>query len=394
MERQTRIAIVGAGLAGLTLAGLLQRAGFTVALYEQAAAFARIGAGIILSPNVSKVLRRLDIEDELATTGIRPDAFVSRAWDTGRTLYELRFDPAAEAHFDGYFINIHRADLHDVLQKPLAPGTIQFGHQLAGLEPRGEAIRLRFANGATAEADIVIGADGIRSRVRDAILGKEEPRFTGRIAPRAVFPTERIPGPMIRDCTKWWGPDRHVLTYFMTPRRDEVYVMGAVPAERWDGGDSFVPGSREDFIEAFAHFHADLRRVMEAATDVTVWPIHDRPRNDRWSEGAIGLMGDACHAVRPFMAAGGAMAIEDAMILSRCLARFETAEEAFATYAALRIPRVAEVQRISIENSWMHGPTEVDWFFGYDPSIVELIPAAASAPLKTAGAASARPATA
>jgi 6-hydroxynicotinate 3-monooxygenase len=372
MDRGTRIAILGAGLAGLTCAGLLQRAGFCVAVYEQSPNFSRIGAGIILGANVAKVLRQLDLEHAFATTGIRPDAFVSRAWDSGETLYELVFDAACEARFGGPFVNIHRADLHRLLQQPLSPGTIRYGHKLAGIDETPGGVTLSFENGAAAEADIAIGADGIRSKVREAMFGFEEPRFIGRIAPRAIFPADRIAGDPIGDCTKWWGPDRHVLAYYMTARRDEVYVMAALPADRWDGDGSPIRGSRDEFIAAFDGCHPDLQRAAVAAIDVTVWPIHDRPRNDCWSEGRVVLMGDACHAVRPFMAAGGSMAIEDAAILSRCIAEFADPSTAFARYAAVRIPRVADVQRISIDNTWMRGPTETDWFFGYDPCIAPL----------------------
>jgi 6-hydroxynicotinate 3-monooxygenase len=376
MNKATRIAILGAGLAGLTAAGLLQRAGFSVAVYEQSPNFSRIGAGIILGANVAKVLRRLDLEHGLATTGIRPDAFVSRAWDSGDTTYELVFDAACEARFDGPFVNIHRADLHQLLQSALAPGTIRFGHKIVDIDETANGVTLSFENGAVVEADLAIGADGIRSKVREIMLGFEEPRFIGRIAPRAVFPADRIKGDPIRDCTKWWAPDRHVLAYYMTARRDEVYVMAAIPAERWDGDGSPVRGNRDEFIAAFDGFHPDLLRAAEAATDVTVWPILDRPRNDCWSKGRVVLMGDACHPVRPFMAAGGAMAIEDAAVLSRCISQFADPATAFARYAAVRIPRVAEIQRISIENTWMHGATETDWFFAYDPCVVPLDAAA------------------
>jgi len=307
--------------------------------------------------------------------GISPDAFVSRAWDTGETLYELFLDAVSEGRFGGPYINVHRGDLHAVLETAVAPGTIAFGHCLAGLEPAGGALRLVFDNGVTREADIVIGADGIRSKVRNILLGAEPPRFTGRVAQRAIFPAERLRGRMIRDCTKWWGADRHLLAYFMTRRRGEVYLMGSVPAASWESEELSLPCPREAFVEAFARFHPDIRRVVEAATDVTVWPICDRERNDRWSGGRIVLLGDAAHPVRPYMAAGGAMAVEDAAILSRCLATIggDDLAEAARCYEATRIPRVGEVQRISLANSWMRGPTEsTDWFFCYDACLVPL----------------------
>ncbi|HSR79516.1 MAG TPA: FAD-dependent monooxygenase [Hyphomicrobiaceae bacterium] len=164
------------------------------------------------------------------------------------------------------------------------------------------------------------------------------------------------------------GPDRHLLAYFMTQRRDEVYLMGSVPAASWESEELALTRPPGELIEAFQDFHADIRRVVEVATAVVVSPICDRPRHDGWSEGPIALLGDACHPVRPYMAAGGAMAVEDAAILSRCLTAFGDADPAAALrcYAATRIPRVSEVQRISMENSWLHGPTATDWYFCYD----------------------------
>jgi 6-hydroxynicotinate 3-monooxygenase len=372
MNRKTRIAVVGAGLGGLTAAGFLQRAGFPVAVYEQAPAFSRIGAGIILSANVMKALRRLGIERELIDTGIKPGCYISRAWDTGETMYEIAFDAASEEHFGGAYLNIHRGDLHHVLAKVVSAGTIAFDHRLVSLNETGDAIRLVFENGMTAEADIVIGGDGIRSKVREVLLGDEPPRFVGAVAQRAIFPAERLRGFQIPDCTKWWGPDRHILPYFMTGRRDEIYVIGVIPSAPWDSDAASLPSSREEMLSSFAGFHGDLQRVLEAADDVSVWPIYDRERNDRWSGGRIVLLGDACHPMRPYMAGGGAMAIEDGAILSRCLETFDDPAEAFACYKATRIPRVSDVQRISVENSWMRGPTETDWFYCYDPCVAPL----------------------
>jgi 6-hydroxynicotinate 3-monooxygenase len=373
MDRKTRIAVVGAGLGGMTVAGFLQREGFAVTIYEQAPAFSRIGAGIILSANVMKVLRRLGVEQMIIDTGIKAKSYISRAWDTGATMYEIKFDAESEARFGGPYLNIHRGDLHAVLEHGIAPGSIAFNHRLVALEETPFAIRLVFDNGVTVDADIVIGADGVNSKVRDYLLGPEPPRFIGAVAHRAIFPTAALRGLEIPDCTKWWGRDRHILVYFMTSRRDEVYVIGVVPRPKWDSDAASLPSSREELIADFANFHPDLLRVLEVTTDVNVWPIFDRERDDRWSGGRIVLLGDACHPMRPYMAAGGAMAIEDAAILSRCLAGFDRAAEAYRWYEATRIDRVAETQRLSIENSWMRGPTDTDWFYCYDPCVAPLI---------------------
>jgi 6-hydroxynicotinate 3-monooxygenase len=365
-NQNKRIAVIGAGLGGLTAAGFLQRSGFTVKVFEQAPAFSRIGAGIILSANVCKVLRRLGLEDGLIAAGIKSQSYVSRAWDTGETMAEFVFDAEAERHYGGPYVHIHRGDLHSVLERGVTRGTIAFDHQLVDLTEAGGALRLVFSNGATADADIVIGADGIRSKVREFVVDPKPPQFVGVTAYRAIFPAERLNGFKIPDCTKWWGEDRHCLPYYLTGRRDEVYAIGVVPASGWDSDEASIPTTREQYIESFAGFHADLQRVLQAVESVSLWPVFDRERDDRWSSGRMVLLGDACHPMRPFMAAGGAMAVEDATILSRCLAEFDDPADAFRCYEATRIPRVGKVQEISIANTWMRGPTDTDWFYCYD----------------------------
>ena len=374
MLRKTRIAVIGAGLGGMTVAAFLQREGFEACIYEQAPAFSRIGAGIILSPNVAKVLRRLGLEDMLVAAGIKADCYISRAWDTGETLYRIDFDAATEAKYGGAYLNVHRGDLHAILDRGVKPGTIAFNHKLAAIEETGSALRLVFENGVKVEADIVIGADGLNSKVRESLFGAEPLRFFKAAALRTIFPASALNGFAIPDCTKWWAPDRHLLPYFLTSRRDEVYIIGVIPWERWDSDLSFLPSSRAFLQEAFAGFHDDLQKVIQAPTDVTLWPIFDRPRNDTWVKGRIALLGDACHPVPPYMGAGGAMAIEDGAILSRCLATYDSAEEAFAVYQRVRLDRVGHVQRISWENSWMRGPTDTDWFYQYDPCTAPLTP--------------------
>jgi 6-hydroxynicotinate 3-monooxygenase len=286
-------------------------------------------------------------------------------------MYEIVFDAASEQHFGGSYLNVQRGDLHAVLADVVTPGTISFNYRLVGLDETSDSIRLSFDNGTRVNADIVIGADGIRSKVREFLLGHAPLRFVGAVAQRAIFPTERLRGFKIPDCTKWWGRDRHILPYFMTSRRDEIYVIGVAPA-RWESDEASLPSSRDELIQSFSDFHSDLQRVLEAADEVTLWPIFDRERDDRWSGGRIVLLGDACHPMRPYMAGGGAMAIEDGAILSRCLATFADHVEAFAWYEATRVDRVGEVQRISIENSWMRGPTDTDWFYCYDPCTAPL----------------------
>lgn len=376
MRRTTEIAVIGAGLGGMTVAGLLQRFGFSVKVYEQASAFSRIGAGIHLSSNVMLVMRRLGIETALSDIGLHPDAFVSRKWDTGETLFELPFDPASEGHYGAAYINVHRGDLHAALDSALRHDTIAFGKKLCEIDHSGLPIRLLFEDGDQAEADLVIGADGVHSKVREFLLGPEKPRYTGHIAHRAVFPAALLKGLPIRACTKWWGPGNHILVYYMTQAREEVYIVTSAPQAEWTTDAAFVPCDRDEFIATFDGYHAELRQVVKAAPEVTKWPVFDRELVDRWSGGRIVLLGDACHPLRPYMAAGAAMAIEDAAILARCIAEIglDDAGESFAWYAANRKPRVGKVQRISMANTWLRTPIDPDWLFRYDACVVPLIP--------------------
>src|SRR5258707_12562592 len=293
----------------------------------------------------------------IVVIGIKADCYISRSWDTGETMYKIEFNAESEARFGGPYANIHRGDLHAVLEKGVARGSIAFNHRLVALDETRDAIRRVFESGAAVDADIVIGADGVNSKVREYLLGSEPPRYVGMAAHRAIFPTTALRGFEIPDCTKWWGPDRHILVYFMTSRRDEVYVIGVVPRAPFESDAASLPSSRAELFQCFDGFHADLLRVIEVTTDVTVWPIFDRERNDRWSGGRIVLLGDACHPMRPFMAAGGAMAVEDGVIFSPCLAACNDHGEALRCYEATRIPRVTGGQRVSIPNSWVRRAT-------------------------------------
>jgi 6-hydroxynicotinate 3-monooxygenase len=380
MKRTTQIAVIGAGLGGMTAAGLLQRFGFSVKVFEQAPAFSRIGAGIHLAPNVLLVMRRLGIEQKLCDIGMHPDAFVSRRWDTGEILFELPLDPTSQAHYGAAYINVHRGDLHAALESALLPGTITFGKKLCELDQRGPAVRLLFEDGDRTQADLVIGADGVHSKVREFLLGPEKPRFTGHIAHRAIFPAARLNGLPIRACTKWWGPGNHILVYYMTQAREEVYIVTSAPQAAWTSEAAFIPCDREELVGTFKGYHAELRQVVQAAPEVTKWPIFDREPVEQWSGGRVVLLGDACHPMTPYMAAGAAMAIEDAAILARCIGDIglDNAHESFAWYAANRKARVGRVQQISTANTWLRAPFDPGWLFSYDACAVPLVPPAAS----------------
>ena len=251
-----------------------------------------------------------------------------------------------------------------------------FGKRLATVDDSGSSVRLGFEDGDRVEADLVIGADGLNSKVREFLLGPDKPRYTGHIAHRAIYPATLLNGLPIRACTKWWGPGNHILVYYMTETREDVYVVTSAPQAAWTADAAFVPCDRDEFIATFDGYHAELRQVVRTAREVTKWPVFDREPTEQWSGRRAVLLGDACHPMRPYMAAGAAMAIEDAAILARCIADIgrDDAGESFARYEAIRKPRVGEVQRISMANTWLRTPVDPEWFFRYDAGSVPLEP--------------------
>jgi 6-hydroxynicotinate 3-monooxygenase len=349
----------------------LQREGFAVRVYEQARSFERIGAGSHVSANVMKILRRLDAEHHLSQIGIHPDTFTSRKWDSGEVLFELPLGDTGKKKYGASYITVHRHDLHAAILEKITPDTIAFGRRLTDVRQDTDAVQLSFADGSEAEADIVIGADGVNSRVREAVVGQSQSRFTGAVAHRSIYPSTLLGGMQVRNCTKWWGPNNHILIYYIEQSRDEIYLVTSAKGE-WHSQASWEFCPREEVISAFADFHPEVRAVIETAPQLTKWPILDIAPVDAWSKGRLVLLGDACHAMMPYMASGAAMAMEDAAVLARCLVQLADHAAAFALYQTSRVARVSKVQRISAENSFLRYPTDPTWVFGYDAIAVPL----------------------
>lgn len=369
MAVKRRIAVVGAGMGGLAVAATLRRAGFDAQVYEQAVRFTRIGAGIQMMPNSMKVLRRIGIEESLRRTAFQPYSHLNREWDTGRVRREL---PMPESLFGAPYLCMHRADLHEALLSVLPDDIIHLNKKLAGIEESAGQVTLAFADGTRAQADAVIGADGVHSVLREIILGPDAPIHKGRIAYRAVFSAALLNGRDIgRSRTKWWGPDRHIVIYYTAANRSELYFVTSVPEPaEWLTRESWsAKGDVKDLRRAYEGFHPDVRAVVEACPDCHKWAILEREPLPRWSDGRVVLLGDACHPMTPYMAQGAATAIEDAAVLARCLeeASGEDFEGAFQRYEAHRKPRTSRIQAISSANTWMKdGDYDTSWLYGYD----------------------------
>jgi 2-polyprenyl-6-methoxyphenol hydroxylase-like FAD-dependent oxidoreductase len=371
------IAIIGAGIGGLAAAALLGRCGHNVQVYEQAPRFARVGAGIQMAPNAVKVLRALGLEESLTRTAFQSEVALSRVWDTGEITSELRLGREVIERYGAPYLFLHRGDLHAALQSIVPPEAVHLGMKLEGIDQDARGVTLEFTNGSHVRAEAVIGADGVHSTVREKMLGPEQPRFTGRVAYRTTFPASRLGEARITPVrTKWWGPDRHMVIYYVTAARDEVYFVTSVPeSAEWMTPESWsAKGDLEELRAAYAGFHEEVQAVLRACPEVYKWALLDRDPLPRWSEGRVALLGDACHPMTPYMAQGAASALEDAVVLMRCLRGVDTdgIRQAYALYEATRKPRASAVQTHSSTNTWLRGATDPAWVYGYDASTAPL----------------------
>jgi 6-hydroxynicotinate 3-monooxygenase len=211
--------------------------------------------------------------------------------------------------------------------------------------------------------------------VRDILFSGSPVNFTGRIAYRTTYPSALLGGGKIDDCTKWWGEDRHIVIYYVKPDRSEIYLVTSQPEPDFRIESWSAKGDVRELRSAFAGFHGQVEQVLAACPDVHKWAIVDRDSLDRWAEGNVTLLGDACHPMTPYMAQGAAMAIEDAAVLSRCLDGVERdgVADAFRRFEATRRERTARVQQTSRANTWLREKTNTDWVYGYDAWSVPLV---------------------
>ncbi|MGP0092631.1 MAG: FAD-dependent monooxygenase [Xanthobacteraceae bacterium] len=347
----TSIAIIGGGIGGLTAAAALLRAGFDVQVYEQARALGEVGAGINIGPNASRILHRLGIADELARTGVKPTTFDQRRWDDGRFLLRSPLGEAVETSFGAPYYTFHRGDLHRALADAIPAERMHLAHRLTHLEDRGDRVEAHFCNGTSISADALIGADGIHSVVRHALLGPEKPRFTGCVAYRGIVPSDRLMHLGLKLTTQiWMGPGRHFVHYFVSAGR-LVNFVAITEEDSWLRESWVDRGEVADVLAAFAGWHNQVLSIIGSADETYKWALFDRAPLSRWSIGRVTLLGDSCHPMLPFMGQGAAQAIEDAATLKECLLKFPAdVPAALRLYEQLRLPRASRLQGMSETN--------------------------------------------
>ena len=381
-RRPLRVAIIGAGIGGLAAACALRQRGIEVALYERSARLEEVGAGLQIGPNGVKVFRALGLQDALHRNAFEPINMVSITWDDARLRHREPLKAVAAAQYGAPYMTAHRADIHTMLRRAIGDTPLHLGANCIGADTVNGGAVARFADGSAIEADIVIGADGIRSAIRAQHFGADRPRFTEMIAwramvPMACVPTRVGPGGSVRlergEYFGWIGPNGHVICYPIGGNGDVLNIFAGHYTSEWVEESWSVPSSRDELIAAKAGWNGALLDMFGHVEHVFKWGIHDRDPLPEWTRGRVTLLGDAAHPTMPTLAQGANMAIEDGYVLARLLVRHgDDIDAALNAYVALRQPRTARITLQSRQqfanNRQVPPPPFLDrsWIFNFD----------------------------
>lgn len=350
--------VAGGGIAGLAAATAALLAGWEARLFEQAAAFSEVGAGLQLGPNATRVLHRWGVLDDPGLRAFAPPRLRVRDAGSGRALGSLSLGPHAQARYGAPYLTVHRADLHAALLRAATVAGVRLhaGERIAGAQVDGDVVLARTGAGLQVEADALAVADGVWSELRQQLLHDGPALATGHVAYRALLPIADLPGALRSDEVQaWLGPRMHLVRYPV--RGGEAlnivaFAEGSVDGRDWDQA---APAGR--LQSAAGSLCGELRALLDAVPQWRSWPVHDRPPVQGPGEMALGraaLLGDAAHPMRPYLAQGAGMALEDAAELQRVLAacdgRVIDVPTALRRYALNRWERCARVQRRSRRN--------------------------------------------
>ena len=385
MSSSCRIAIVGGGLAGLAAAQALKTFGMKAEVFETAPALGEIGAAVNISPQAVKALQAIGVGDNVAAVATTSPGIYTRNMQTGEFL-EFDNRQEAAARYGAPYYTFHRADLVGALASGLDHGGIHLGHHLTGIVERNDRIALAFANGAQVEAEIVIGADGVRSVIRRELYGDDNPTYTGQMVWRSLLNGSDVPEEVLEPIgrTQWVGPGCHLLAYYLRGKK-LVNIVTQEDTDRWVEEGWSTRGDPGEMRLSFPNPEPRLEKLLSLVTECSKWGLFTRPLTQNWGRGRVQLIGDAAHAMLPNAGQGACQAFEDAYILARWIEATRNPVEALANFRRIRIPRVQGVQRLSFSNArFKHmrdaaaqkemiatGKGSVrgnsDWVWGYDP---------------------------
>ena len=351
MRAGLRVVIAGGGIGGLAAAAALLQKGIDVEVYEQARELKEVGAGVQLAANGTRVLYALGLGEELKALSCEAQGKEIRHWRTGETWKLFDLGPASIERYGFPYFTVYRPDLLEVLARAvrrMKPDAIRLGSRCLGFEQDGSGVTLELES-ARARADVLIGADGVHSAIRQALFGADRPQFTGVVAWRGIVPIERLPKHMARRVgSNWVGPGGHVVHYPLRAGRLMNFV-GALERSDWQVESWSARGTRAELAADFRGWHEDIQAFIREIETPFKWALMVRPPLDRWSVGRVSLLGDAAHSMLPFLAQGAVMAIEDGYVLARCLAEHPPAE-ALQRYEAARRGRTRRTVEGSAAN--------------------------------------------
>jgi salicylate hydroxylase len=336
------IAVVGGGIGGLFAANALIAHGLDVSVYEQAPALGEVGAGVYLTPNAVRQMERVGLGPALEKWGARVGPKSQYFRHDGAPIAPVQVTDASG--WNATF-GMHRADLVDFLAAALPAGVVRCGHRAVGFEEAGGMARVRFANGALAEADVVVGADGIHSELRPHVFPPSEPVFHGTVAYRGLVGRERLRDWPMDRWQMWAGPAKHFLV-FPVRHGEMVNYVGFVPADRAMKESWSAPGDPDTLRSEFEGWDARIGSVLAQVDTCFRWALYDREPLPTWSKGRLTLLGDAAHPMLPHLGQGANQSIEDGMALATILSQIDNdaVPAALLAYERLRRERVADVQ--------------------------------------------------
>lgn len=369
-----RVLIAGAGIGGLTAALCCLHFGHQVTVFEKASEFSEIGAGIQLPPNAMQVFKTLGIDSIISQRAFRPEALQARMGQSGRIIFNVPLDNASLERWGASYLHVHRAAYVKALKTALlekSPEALNLGACVTDYFRHDEGITLKLSDGHVVAGDVLIGADGIKSNIREKMLGADKAVFTGNIAWRAVIPT-KILGENIPDPTAcvWMGRGRHAVTYRLG-HGELVNFVGVVETDKWSEESWTEKGELKEALKDFAGWHPLVLSLLEVAPPDQLyrWALFDRAPLSCWTDGCAALLGDAAHPMLPFMAQGAAMAVEDAWVIARELSKEgRSVEASLKAYQDFRLLRTQKAQFVSRDNMKIfHQRSRIDQLKTYGP---------------------------
>lgn len=396
------VLIAGAGVGGLTTALALLQAGFDVDVYEQAPELNELGAGVQVSANGTRVLYELGLQDALTRIGTESSGKEVRLWNTGQTWPLVDFGDTSVERYGFPYLTLHRADFQGVLAAAVRarkPDAIHVGKRCEGMTVSPAGVTLELVGGERVSGDVLVGADGIHSQIRQTLFGGERAQFTGFMVWRGLVPRDHV-NPRFRSRgVLWIGPGAHIMHYPL--RQGEVFnFFGLVERGDWTSDRWNERGTIPECLVDFAGWHQDVHDMISGIEVPFKWALIDREPLSRWSVGRVTLLGDSCHSTLPLLAQGANMAIEDACVFVRCLRAFpDDVEGALAAYEAARRPRANTVVRVSADQMHRFNSRSLadavsaeahiarefteakikeryDWLYTYDATTTPIVPVA------------------